>query len=31
VAALHEPIELRRLSCERVGDDLLLTAYVNEP
>ncbi len=31
VAALPEPIELRRLSCERVGDDLLLTAYVNEP
>ena len=27
VTALPEPIELRRLSCERVGDDLLLTAY----
>ena len=31
VTALPEPVELRRLSCERVGDDLLLTAYVNEP
>jgi diaminohydroxyphosphoribosylaminopyrimidine deaminase / 5-amino-6-(5-phosphoribosylamino)uracil reductase len=31
VAVLPDPIELRRLSCERVGDDLLLTAYVHEP
>jgi diaminohydroxyphosphoribosylaminopyrimidine deaminase / 5-amino-6-(5-phosphoribosylamino)uracil reductase len=31
VAVLPNPIELRRLSCERVGDDLLLTAYVHEP
>ena len=31
VAQLPEPLALRRLSCERVGDDLLLTAYVHEP
>jgi len=31
VASLPDPIELRRLSCERVGDDLLLTAYVHDP
>jgi len=31
VAALPEPVELRRLACEQVGDDLLLTAYVHEP
>jgi diaminohydroxyphosphoribosylaminopyrimidine deaminase/5-amino-6-(5-phosphoribosylamino)uracil reductase len=31
VATLPEPVELRRLSCEQVGEDLLLTAYVHEP
>lgn len=31
VAALSERVELRRLACERVGEDLLLTAYVHEP
>jgi diaminohydroxyphosphoribosylaminopyrimidine deaminase/5-amino-6-(5-phosphoribosylamino)uracil reductase len=31
VAALPRSIELRGLSCERVGEDVLLTAYVNEP
>ena len=31
VASLPEPIELQRLSCEQVGEDLLLTAYVHEP
>lgn len=31
VAALPDPIELRRLSFEEVGDDVLLTAYVHEP
>jgi diaminohydroxyphosphoribosylaminopyrimidine deaminase/5-amino-6-(5-phosphoribosylamino)uracil reductase len=31
VAALPDAIELRRLSCEQVGEDVLLTAYVNEP
>ena len=31
VAALPDPVGLRRLSCEQVGDDLLLTAYVHEP
>jgi diaminohydroxyphosphoribosylaminopyrimidine deaminase/5-amino-6-(5-phosphoribosylamino)uracil reductase len=31
VAALPEPVTLRRLSCEPVGEDLLLTAYVHEP
>jgi diaminohydroxyphosphoribosylaminopyrimidine deaminase / 5-amino-6-(5-phosphoribosylamino)uracil reductase len=31
VAALPEPVELRRLSCEIVGEDLLLKAYVHEP
>jgi diaminohydroxyphosphoribosylaminopyrimidine deaminase / 5-amino-6-(5-phosphoribosylamino)uracil reductase len=31
VAALPQPLELRRLSCERVGEDVLLTAYVHEP
>jgi diaminohydroxyphosphoribosylaminopyrimidine deaminase/5-amino-6-(5-phosphoribosylamino)uracil reductase len=31
MAAFPDPIELRRLSSERVGDDLLLTAYVHEP
>jgi len=28
---LDAPVELRRLAVERVGDDLLLTAYVHEP
>jgi diaminohydroxyphosphoribosylaminopyrimidine deaminase/5-amino-6-(5-phosphoribosylamino)uracil reductase len=31
VAALPEPLQLTRLSCEEVGEDLLLTAYVHEP
>ncbi len=31
VAELPEPVELRRLTCEPVGEDLLLTAYVHEP
>ncbi len=31
VAALPEPVELRRLSCEQVGEDVLLMAYVREP
>jgi len=31
VAALPDPVELRRLACEQVGDDVLLTAYVHEP
>ena len=31
VAALREPLELARLSSERVGEDILLTAYVHEP
>ena len=31
VVSLPEPIELRRLSCERVGNDVLLTAYVHDP
>jgi diaminohydroxyphosphoribosylaminopyrimidine deaminase/5-amino-6-(5-phosphoribosylamino)uracil reductase len=30
VAALPEPLLLRRLSCEEVGEDVLLTAYVHE-
>jgi diaminohydroxyphosphoribosylaminopyrimidine deaminase/5-amino-6-(5-phosphoribosylamino)uracil reductase len=29
--ALDAPIELKRLTSEQVGDDLLLTAYVHEP
>ncbi|HSP73247.1 MAG TPA: dihydrofolate reductase family protein, partial [Gaiellaceae bacterium] len=28
---LPEPIELRQLEAEPVGDDVLLTAYVHEP
>jgi diaminohydroxyphosphoribosylaminopyrimidine deaminase/5-amino-6-(5-phosphoribosylamino)uracil reductase len=28
---LSEPIELRRLQAEQVGEDVLLTAYVHEP
>jgi len=31
VAALPAPVELRRLSCEAVGEDVLLTAYVRDP
>jgi diaminohydroxyphosphoribosylaminopyrimidine deaminase / 5-amino-6-(5-phosphoribosylamino)uracil reductase len=31
VATLPEPMELRRLSSEQVGQDVLLTAYVHEP
>jgi diaminohydroxyphosphoribosylaminopyrimidine deaminase / 5-amino-6-(5-phosphoribosylamino)uracil reductase len=31
VAALPDPVGVRRLSCEQVGEDVLLTAYVNEP
>jgi len=31
VAALPDPVELRRLTCEQVGEDILLTAYVHEP
>jgi diaminohydroxyphosphoribosylaminopyrimidine deaminase/5-amino-6-(5-phosphoribosylamino)uracil reductase len=31
VDALLEPRLLRRLSSERVGEDVLLTAYVHEP
>src|SRR5262249_48507212 len=31
VAALPDPVELRRLNSETVGEDLLLTAYVQEP
>jgi diaminohydroxyphosphoribosylaminopyrimidine deaminase/5-amino-6-(5-phosphoribosylamino)uracil reductase len=28
---LDEPVELRRLECRAVGEDVLLTAYANEP
>jgi diaminohydroxyphosphoribosylaminopyrimidine deaminase/5-amino-6-(5-phosphoribosylamino)uracil reductase len=31
VAELPEPLRLNRLSSERVGTDVLLTAYVHEP
>ena len=31
VAALPDPVQLRRLKSETVGEDLLLTAYVQEP
>jgi hypothetical protein len=31
VAALPEPVRLRRLACEPVGEDLILMAYVHEP
>jgi diaminohydroxyphosphoribosylaminopyrimidine deaminase/5-amino-6-(5-phosphoribosylamino)uracil reductase len=31
VASLPEPLTLRRLSSEQVGEDVLLTAYVHEP
>jgi diaminohydroxyphosphoribosylaminopyrimidine deaminase/5-amino-6-(5-phosphoribosylamino)uracil reductase len=29
--ALQEPLALRRVSVERIGDDVLLTAYLREP
>jgi diaminohydroxyphosphoribosylaminopyrimidine deaminase / 5-amino-6-(5-phosphoribosylamino)uracil reductase len=31
LASLPAPVELRRLSCEPVGEDVLLTVYVHEP
>ena len=31
VAALPDPIQLERLTCEAVGEDILLTAYVRDP
>jgi len=31
MAELPEPLRLNRLSSERVGTDVLLTAYVHEP
>jgi len=31
VAALPDPVDLRRLTGEQVGEDILLTAYVREP
>ena len=31
LAALPDPVELRRLTGEQVGEDILLTAYVREP
>jgi diaminohydroxyphosphoribosylaminopyrimidine deaminase/5-amino-6-(5-phosphoribosylamino)uracil reductase len=31
LAALPKPVALQRLSCEPVGEDVLLTAYVHEP
>ena len=31
VGELTDTVELRRLAADRVGDDLLLTAYVHEP
>jgi diaminohydroxyphosphoribosylaminopyrimidine deaminase/5-amino-6-(5-phosphoribosylamino)uracil reductase len=31
VAALPDPIELLRLRCEALGDDVLLSAYLREP
>jgi diaminohydroxyphosphoribosylaminopyrimidine deaminase/5-amino-6-(5-phosphoribosylamino)uracil reductase len=31
VAVLPDPVTLERLSCEPVGEDVLLTAYVHEP
>ncbi|MGB2875231.1 MAG: bifunctional diaminohydroxyphosphoribosylaminopyrimidine deaminase/5-amino-6-(5-phosphoribosylamino)uracil reductase RibD [Gaiellaceae bacterium] len=31
VASLPEPRELRRLTCEAVGEDVLLTGYIHEP
>ena len=30
-ADLDEPVELRRLDIREVGEDVVLTAYVNEP
>jgi diaminohydroxyphosphoribosylaminopyrimidine deaminase/5-amino-6-(5-phosphoribosylamino)uracil reductase len=31
IAALPDPVDLRRLTGEQVGEDILLTAYVREP
>jgi diaminohydroxyphosphoribosylaminopyrimidine deaminase/5-amino-6-(5-phosphoribosylamino)uracil reductase len=31
IASLPEPLELRRLAATSVGEDVLLSAYVNEP
>jgi diaminohydroxyphosphoribosylaminopyrimidine deaminase/5-amino-6-(5-phosphoribosylamino)uracil reductase len=31
VAALPDPIELQRLDCEAIGEDVLISAYVREP
>jgi diaminohydroxyphosphoribosylaminopyrimidine deaminase/5-amino-6-(5-phosphoribosylamino)uracil reductase len=31
VAALPDPVALGRLTCEQVGEDVLLVAYVHEP
>ena len=31
VAALPDPLELQHLTCETVGEDVLLTAYLREP
>ena len=31
VAALPDPIQLQHLTCEAVGEDVLLSAYVREP
>ncbi|TML54949.1 MAG: bifunctional diaminohydroxyphosphoribosylaminopyrimidine deaminase/5-amino-6-(5-phosphoribosylamino)uracil reductase RibD [Actinobacteria bacterium] len=31
VAALPEPLELRHMTYEQIGEDVLLTAYVHEP
>jgi hypothetical protein len=31
VAALPDPIELQRLTCEAIGEDVLISAYVREP
>jgi diaminohydroxyphosphoribosylaminopyrimidine deaminase/5-amino-6-(5-phosphoribosylamino)uracil reductase len=31
VAALPDPVALKRLTSEQVGEDVLLTAYVHEP
>jgi diaminohydroxyphosphoribosylaminopyrimidine deaminase / 5-amino-6-(5-phosphoribosylamino)uracil reductase len=31
IAVLPDPVELRRLSGEQVGEDILLSAYVHEP
>ena len=31
VAALPDPIQLQHLTCEAVGEDVLLSAYLREP